>query len=54
VGVRTVNGRKLVAPGGGGAGFNSHMAHYPERDITAAFTVTMEEGRLVIQPGRGE
>jgi CubicO group peptidase (beta-lactamase class C family) len=34
LGVRTVNGRKVIDHGGGIEGFNTHLAYYPEDKVT--------------------
>ena len=36
VGVQTVNGRTVIAHGGGIEGFNSHLMYFPEEKITVA------------------
>lgn len=36
LGVRTVNGRKVIDHGGGIEGFNTHLAYYPEDKVTVA------------------
>ena len=34
LGVRTVDGRKVIDHGGGIEGFNTHLAYYPEDKLT--------------------